>query len=634
MHRRAQVFLEHDPFRRHVEAFCHRDEVGVDLLAMFRVTEISVSSVAFVEFVFPLHHHAQVLIVQDERLGGDLFNVRRRQFLHIHQERPVAVDVDDLLVRAGDLGAERGGIAVTHRAETGAGEKLARKLELVILPGPHLMLAHAGCENRLTPGQFVKQLDDHLRQNHLVRFAAHVVAHVLRLQDFLRQTVAQRRFRFPPGDLPVPGGELFLDRPLPDHLIQAMQRVADVADNRQIGRLVFVDFRRVNINVNNGAGLAELFHLARDAVVEPHAERQQQIRARRDLDRFVTFLFELAADGPVRVSRAVHAEPAERQRMRFRKRPHAHDGGRHRNLRGFGKLPEFLARVAGDDAATAIERRPFGFFDQPDDLIQRHVVGSFLGIVAAQVNGFRKHRLRAMLLHVLGNVHDHRTGPSRLRDVESLLHDARNVIDVCDQIAVFHDRQRQAENVRFLEPAFADHVLRHLAGDGDDGNRIEISVGEAGDEVGRAGAAGGHADAGPSGRPRVTFRRERAALFVPGQDGADFLRPRQRLMQFHARAARISEDGIDPCPLQRGDENFASLHCRANVGPFAGLRGFRFSRRFAHISSCVVAGNRGQTKTHDRCQPWVLVEIALCATSPAGIARYDDDHQHPNLQRS
>src|SRR2546426_8219091 len=57
-------------------------------------------------------------------------------------------------------------------------------------------------------------------------------SHVLRLQDFLRQTVAQRRFRFPRGDLLVPGGELFLDRPLPDHLIQAMQCVPDVADNR------------------------------------------------------------------------------------------------------------------------------------------------------------------------------------------------------------------------------------------------------------------------------------------------------------------------------------------------------------------------------------------------------------------
>src|SRR5437867_10715696 len=47
----------------------------------------------------------------------------------------------------------------------------------------------------------------------------------------------------------------------------------------------------------------------------------------------------------------------------------------------------------------------------------------------------------------------------------------------------------------------------------------------------------------------------------------------------------------------------------------------------------VLAGNRGQTKTHDRCQPWVFVEIALSATHPGGIARYDNDGQSQNLQR-
>jgi hypothetical protein len=38
-----------------------------------------------------------------------------------------------------------------------------------------------------------------------------------------------------------------------------------------------------------------------------------------------------------------------------------------------------------------------------------------------------------------------------------------------------------------------------------------------------------------------------------------------------------------------------------------------------------MAGDRGQTKTHDRCRPWVVVEIALRATSPGGIVCDDDD---------
>jgi len=46
----------------------------------------------------------------------------------------------------------------------------------------------------------------------------------------------------------------------------------------------------------------------------------------------------------------------------------------------------------------------------------------------------------------------------------------------------------------------------------------------------------------------------------------------------------------------------------------------------------VAAGNRRQTKTHDRCQPWVFVEIALSATDPGGIADRDD-RQIDILQR-
>ena len=115
------------------------------------------------------------------------------------------------------------------------------------------------------------------------------------------------------------------------------------------------------------------------------------------------------------------------------------------------------------------------------------------------------------------------TGPGRplVRDVEGFLHDARDVVDVGDQIAVLHDRQRHAEEIGFLEGAFADHRLRHLAGDGDQRDGIHVGIGDAGDEIGGAGTAGGHANAGFAGGAGVTFRREGTALLVAGKDGAD-----------------------------------------------------------------------------------------------------------------
>ena len=129
------------------------------------------AAIACVELIFPLHHHAEVLVVQNDRLGRDLLDVRGRQLLHVHQERAIAIDIDHLLVRTRHFCAKRRRIAVAHRAEPGAGQELARERVSVILRRPHLMLAHAGRNDRFAFGQFVQQLDHHLRQDHFAFLA-------------------------------------------------------------------------------------------------------------------------------------------------------------------------------------------------------------------------------------------------------------------------------------------------------------------------------------------------------------------------------------------------------------------------------------------------------------------------------
>ena len=214
LHRGAEVLFEHDSLRRHVEALRHRDKVRVNLLPVFRVAEIGVSPVAVVEFVFPLHHHAEVLVVQDECLGGDLFDVRGRKFLHVHQERAVTVDVNDLLVRSGNLRAKRGRIAIAHRSQSRTGEELARILVLVILPGPHLMLADPGSDDRLAFGQFVEQLDDHLWEDHFLGLAVKMISHMLRFHHLFRNLVTQGRALLPATRS---GQRWDLPRRLPSH---------------------------------------------------------------------------------------------------------------------------------------------------------------------------------------------------------------------------------------------------------------------------------------------------------------------------------------------------------------------------------------------------------------------------------
>ena len=74
----------------------------------------------------------------------------------------------------------------------------------------------------------------------------------------------------------------------------------DVADDRQVGGLVLVDLRRIDVDVDDLAVLGELAHLAGHAVVEADAEGQQQVGV---------------VDGVVGVDGAVHAEHLQAEEM-------------------------------------------------------------------------------------------------------------------------------------------------------------------------------------------------------------------------------------------------------------------------------------------------------------------------------
>ena len=83
-----------------------------------------------------------------------------------------------------------------------------------------------------------------------------------------------------------------------------------------------------------------------------------------------------------------------------------------------------------------------------------------------------------------------------MRDVKRFFNDARNIIHVRDQITVLHNRQCDANDVRLLKRATANHILIHLACDSDERTGIHVSVGNSRDEVSRARAARAHANAG------------------------------------------------------------------------------------------------------------------------------------------
>jgi hypothetical protein len=76
------------------------------------------------------------------------------------------------------------------------------------------------------------------------------------------------------------------------------------------------------------------------------------------------------------------------------------------------------------------------------------------------------------------------------------------------------------------------------------------------EDVGKAGAGDGEADAGPAAGTRIAIGHEACALFVAGEDVAD-LRARQGAVHLDVVDTGNAEDRIDAIGLQKADQGFA-----------------------------------------------------------------------------
>ena len=234
--------------------------------------------------------------------------------------------------------------------------------------------------------------------------------------------------------------------------VKADQCILYVAQNRQFHGTVFVDLRIVDVDVNNGAMLAELLHLAGHPVIKPDTNGQQKVGLVHRI---------IGIDGPV------HPQPLQRERVGFGETADSHQGGGDRDLSALGEFRKLLRSIRGDHSPTAVDHRFLGGGDKTEHLVQCQLIGDTQRVIPAKGNTFWKNRLRRLVLNVLGKIHQHWARAAALGDVERLLDDARDVVDVPDQVAVLHDGESHPEEIRFLEGTAADHFLRHLSGDRD-----------------------------------------------------------------------------------------------------------------------------------------------------------------------
>ena len=241
----------------------------------------------------------------------------------------------------GELHAHRRGQAEAHRAEAARVDPAARLVELVVLRGPHLVLADVGRDERVAARQLVELLDHELRLDELARAVVAQAILALPFLDLGPPRLQRRRIR--------PRGRRF------DELHHLGQHVAHVADDRHVDLHALGDRRRVDVDVDDLAvGAVEMRRIADDAIVEARADGEQHVAV---LHRHVRLVGAVHAEhaGELRVGAREAAEP--HQRVRARKAEQAHEPR------------ERVRRVVEDDAAARVDHRPLRLEQQLHGLL-------------------------------------------------------------------------------------------------------------------------------------------------------------------------------------------------------------------------------------------------------------------------
>ncbi|MNV43701.1 hypothetical protein D3C71_1354250 [compost metagenome] len=212
-------------------------------------------------------------------------------------------------------------------------------------------------------------------------------------------------------------------------------------------------------------------------------------------------------------------------------------------------------------------------------------------------------------LHILGQVDQHRAGPSFTGDTERFGNHLRQLVDTAHQPAVFDDRHGHAEHIQFLERVGAEQRSAYLSGQAHHRYRVEHRVGDAGDQVGRAGAGRGHAYAYLATGAGVAVGGKRRALFVADQDVLE-AGIHQCVIERHDGAARITEQRLHAFGLQGLRQPACAIAWRAvggsvHAATFAccgrGTAGWNMSARLLGWP-CVPRGVLAMlTSVHIRC---------------------------------
>ena len=178
-------------------------------------------------------------------------------------------------------------------------------------------------------------------------------------------------------------------------LFSFWQNALQIAHDRDIGVAILADLGGIDVDVNHAGMRRKGGEPAGHAIVEAHAERDEQIGV---------------VHRHVRGVAAVHARHADEVRMRARQSAQTHQRADRGSVGDFDEFAQFLVRLAEQDAATGVDQRTLGFPEHLRGAPDLAAVAFGENLVAGQMD--LGHGLIVAARHedILRDIDQHRAG--------------------------------------------------------------------------------------------------------------------------------------------------------------------------------------------------------------------------------
>ena len=327
---------------------------------------------------------------------------------------------------------------------------------------------------------------------------------------------------------------------LVEAFVQHPQRVREVADEFRLRVVVLVDLGRQEVGVQY---LLVAVRVPQLRVVLDHVEAERDdevgiVDGQRDA------VLRAQADRVQAVIR-IHVDTALRHERRY-----------DTDACLVAQRSELLARAAADAAVAGDDDRALRGLQH----VERSVDDLVVGHGTPEALRRQRLRLRLVLCDVLRQLDVHGAGLLGPREPHGLPDDLRDGLGIQYRRRPLGHRREHADDVHDLVRFLVQAIGRALPGQHEHRRAVHVRVGDAGDQVRRAGTQRAQCAGRVAGQPAVDLGHERGALLVARQDELDLVRFLERHHEVGVLLAGDAEDVFDAFFLETLDEQVGCFH--------------------------------------------------------------------------